>query len=95
MARPWMPTAMRSAFIIENMALRPWCGSPMSQPVAPSRFITQVGQPWMPILCSTAPQEMPLRSPSVPSAFTSTFGTRNRLMPLEPFGASGSRASTK
>ena len=45
MARPWMPTAMRSVFIIANMAFRPWWGSPISQPVAPSKFITQVGQP--------------------------------------------------
>ncbi len=90
-----MPTAMRSAFIIENMAFKPWCGSPISQPTAPSRFITQVGQAWMPIFCSSEPQEMPLRPASEPSAFTRNFGTRNRLMPLEPFGASGRRARTK
>ena len=90
-----MPTAMRSVFIMANIALRPWFGSPISQPVAPSKFITQVGQPWMPILCSTDPQDTPLRAPSEPSAFTITFGTRNRLMPFEPFGASGRRASTR
>ena len=90
-----MPTAMRSAFIMANMAFRPWFASPTSQPVAPSKFMTQVGQPWMPILCSTDPQETALRAPNEPSAFTSTLGTRNRLMPLVPFGASGMRASTR
>ena len=45
MARPWMPTAIRSVFIMANIAFRPWCGSPISQPVAPSKFITHVGQP--------------------------------------------------
>ncbi|MNM62876.1 hypothetical protein D3C81_742220 [compost metagenome] len=78
-----------------NMQARPWLASPTSQPVAPSKFITQVDAPLMPILCSSAPQLKALRSPRVPSAFTSTLGTRNRLMPLTPGGASGKRASTR
>ncbi|MNH32855.1 hypothetical protein D3C79_933270 [compost metagenome] len=49
----------------------------------------------MPILCSSAPQLTALRSPSEPSALTSRLGTRNRLIPLTPGGASGKRASTK
>ncbi len=60
-----MPTPRRAAFIMANMAFRPLFGSPTSQPVAPSKFITQVALPWMPILCSIEPQLMPLRSPGV------------------------------
>ncbi|MOA50626.1 hypothetical protein D3C78_1736710 [compost metagenome] len=38
---------------------------------------------------------MGLRAPRLPSAFTRNLGTTNRLMPLEPGGASGRRASTR
>ena len=55
----------------------------------------QVALPWMPILCSRPPQQMPLRSPSEPSALTMNFGTTNSEMPFEPAGASGRRASTR
>ena len=36
----------------------PCCGWPTSVPTAPSRIIWQVALPWMPILCSSAPQKM-------------------------------------
>ncbi len=90
-----MPTPSRAAFIITNIAFRPLFGSPTSQPRAPSRFITQVALPWMPILCSIDPQTMPLRSPGLPSASGMNFGTTNSEMPLVPCGASGRRASTR
>ena len=82
-------------FIITNIATRPLFASPTSQPCAASKFITQVAEPWMPILCSIEPQRTPLRSPVLPSASTRSFGTMNMLMPLLPAGASGSRASTR
>ncbi len=90
-----MPTPRRAAFIITNIAFRPLFGWPISQPVAPSRFIWQVELPWMPIFSSIAPQKIGLRSPGVPSAFGRNFGTRNSEMPLVPAGASGRRASTR
>jgi hypothetical protein len=46
-------------------------------------------------LCSIPAHFTSLRSPSEPSAFTSTFGTMNIEMPFVPSGASGSRARTK
>ena len=49
----------------------------------------------MPILCSIPEQETPFRGPSEPSSFGRYFGTRNRLIPFTPFGASGIRASTR
>ncbi|VVN75748.1 hypothetical protein PS685_05289 [Pseudomonas fluorescens] len=78
-----------------NIAARPLFGASMIQPVAPSKFITQVAEALMPILCSIEPQDSALRSPSEPSSLTSTLGTRNREMPLGPAGASGNRASTR
>jgi len=69
------------------MARMPLCGSPISQPVASSRFITQVDEALIPILCSIAPQKMPLRAPatvSPPSFLGRNFGTMNRLMPRMP-----------
>src|SRR3546814_3370988 len=49
-----------------NMHSRPWFGGPMRKPLAPSKFITQVDEPMMPILCSMEPQETPLLSPILP-----------------------------
>ncbi|MCY1313439.1 hypothetical protein D9M70_639640 [compost metagenome] len=77
------------------MQARPWLASPISQPLAPSKFITQVAAPLMPILCSTAPQDRAFFAPGVPSALAMNLGTNNRLMPLTPAGASGRRASTR
>ena len=57
--------------------------------------MTQVGEAWMPSLCSIPTGRKLLRSPSVPSGFTSNLEARNRLMPFGPFGASGRRASTR
>ena len=90
-----MPTESRSLFIIVNIARRPLCGSPTSQPLASSKDIWQVADALMPILCSSAEHVTPLRSPGEPSARGRNFGTRNRLMPFTPFGASGSLASTR
>ncbi|MOA64426.1 hypothetical protein D3C78_1904720 [compost metagenome] len=63
--------------------------------MAPSKFITQVLDALMPILCSMEPQLTALRAPSEPSALTIILGTRNSEMPLAPAGASGSLASTR
>ena len=57
--------------------------------------MTQVALPWMPILCSIAPQETALRAPGVPSASSMNFGTMNSEMPLVPSGAPSMRASTR
>ncbi|MNT59690.1 hypothetical protein D3C72_1972230 [compost metagenome] len=90
-----MATPRRAAFIITNMACRPLLGWPTRVPTAPSMAICAVALPWMPILCSRPEQLMGLRAPSEPSALTRNLGTRNRLMPLLPLGASGRRASTR
>src|SRR5690554_6386744 len=78
-----------------NMAARPLFSSPTSQPLAPSKFITQVAEPLIPIFFSMEPQLNWLRSPREPSSFTMNLGTRNREMPFGPLGASGSLASTR
>mmetsp|Transcript_1327 Transcript_1327/g.1771 ORF Transcript_1327/g.1771 Transcript_1327/m.1771 type:complete len:288 (+) Transcript_1327:787-1650(+) len=78
-----------------NMAARPLFSSPTSQPLAPSKFMTQVAEPLMPIFFSMEPQLKLLRSPREPSSFTRNLGTRNMEMPFGPFGASGSLASTR
>ena len=78
-----------------NIAFKPLFSSPINQPLAPSKFITQVAEPLMPILCSIEPQPMVFRSPSEPSAFTRNLGTRNKEIPLGPAGASGSLARTR
>ncbi|MCY1379231.1 hypothetical protein D9M69_669310 [compost metagenome] len=76
------------------MQFRPLFAGPIRKPVAPSKFITQVALPWMPILCSREPQDTALRAPIEPSSFGMNFGTMNSEMPLVPAGASGRRAST-
>ncbi|KIR16128.1 hypothetical protein PFLU4_30130 [Pseudomonas fluorescens] len=78
-----------------NIAANPLLASPISQPLAPSKFITQVAEALMPILCSIEPQLTALDSPSIPCASTWIFGTRNSEMPLGPAGASGSLARTR
>ncbi len=77
------------------MAARPALGAPTSSARAPSNSMTQVGEAWIPSLCSIDPQLTPLGPPSEPSAFTSRFGARNSEMPREPGGAFGMRASTR
>src|SRR5689334_13423909 len=57
--------------------------------------MTHVELPWMPILCSIEPHLTRLRSPTLPSASGTYFGTTNREIPLVPGGASGSRARTR
>ena len=54
-----------------------------------------MGEPWMPILCSTPTVCTPLRSPSEPSSLMRNLGTMKHEMPLVPAGASGVRASTR
>ena len=82
-------------FIITNMDRMPLLRSPTRKPVASSKLMTQVDDAWMPILCSMEPQATPLDGPREPSSATDTLGTRNRLMPRLPSGASGVRASTR
>src|SRR6185437_16068315 len=79
-----------------NMYSRPRLGSPTRYPAAPRSWpncMTQVGLAWMPSLCSMDAQRTSLRSPSEPSALTSTFGTMKSEMPLTPAGAPSIRAS--
>ena len=56
--------------------------------MAPSKFITQVAEALIPILCSMEPQETALRAPTLPSASGRNFGTMNSEIPLVPAGAS-------
>ncbi len=95
MPRPCMPTARRAAFIMVNIADMPLLGWPTSQAVAPSKFITQVADALMPILCSIEPQRAALRGPGPPEVFGMNFGHTNSEMPRMPAGASGRRASTR
>ena len=78
-----------------NMAFRPWCAAPTSSPIAPSKCITHVELPWIPILCSRPVALSLLASPKLPSALTKNLGTANSEIPLTPSGASGKRANTK
>ena len=77
------------------MAARPSFSLPTKKPFAPSKFITQVAEALMPILCSIEPGATGLRSPNEPSSFTKNFGTMNKEIPREPAGASGVFAKTK
>ena len=95
MPTPCTPTARRALFIMVNIAAMPLCGSPTSQPVAPSKAMTQVGEPWSPSLCSRLTTLRLLAMPGRPAASGMNFGTRNRLMPFVPAAPSGSRASTR
>ncbi|MDT4830135.1 hypothetical protein FQZ97_635850 [compost metagenome] len=90
-----MPVPRRAWFIMVNMQLRPLLASPIRKPLALSKFITQVAEALMPILCSIEPHATALRSPASPSALGRNFGTMNSEMPLVPAGASGSLASTR
>ena len=93
MATPCRPTCTRALFIMVNMArMPPFSGptiQPMHWPLSPKRMV-QVGEAWMPSLCSTPMQVTSLRVPS-----GRNLGTRNRLMPFVPGGLSGVRASTR
>jgi hypothetical protein len=84
---------MRALFIIVNIARIPPCGGPISSPSQASlspNAITQVGEAWMPSLCSMETQRTSLSVPSL-----RILGTRNSEMPRVPGGASGRRASTR
>jgi len=48
-ARPCMPTPRRASFIINEHRCMPFLSSAASQPLAPSRFITQVALALRPI----------------------------------------------
>src|ERR1700761_7461709 len=95
MPSPCTPTETRSVFIIVNIAARPLLGSPTIQPVESSKFIWQVADAFMPILCSMPATETPLDGPGVPASFGRNLGTRNSEMPFTPLGASGRRARTR
>ena len=82
-------------FIIVNMASMPLWGLPTSQPVEPSKFSWHVAEALSPILCSIAATDTPFEGPGVPSSLGRYLGTRNRLMPFTPSGASGRRARTR
>src|SRR5680860_506479 len=59
------------------------------------KLSSQVEEPLMPIFFSRDPQMTAFLSPREPSSLTLYLGTRNRLMPLIPGGASGRRARTR
>jgi hypothetical protein len=72
-----------------NIARMPPC-SGADQPAGRAAIVAiamvQVGEAWMPSLCSIEAQRRSLRLPS-----GSTLGTRNSEMPRVPTGASGVR----
>src|SRR5690554_7310407 len=56
-ATPCSAVPIRAVFIKVNMQFRPLFSGPINQPLAPSKFITQVELPWIPILCSIRSEE--------------------------------------
>src|SRR5690554_7045395 len=76
------------------MHIRPRFSGPIKKPLAPSKFITQVDEPLMPILSSIEPQLTLLRSAKEPSSAMLYLGTINKEIPLVPSGAFGRRANT-
>ena len=78
-----------------NIAAMPLFSWPISQPVAPSKLITQVGEPWMPSLCSRLTTLRLLPTPGLPFSSGMNLGTMNRLIPRVPAAAPGRRASTR
>ena len=68
----------------------PLFSSPTSHPLALSRFITHVGDELMPSLCSKPPQKIGFLELS-----SNLLGTKKRLIPFIPAGASGVRAKTR
>ena len=88
---------MRAAFIIRNISFMPWSSSPSRNPShlsSPPYTSEQVGEPWIPILCSMFEVTTSFGWPRVPSALTRTLGTMNSDRPPVPSGAPGVRAST-
>ena len=81
-------------FMKVNIQFKPRFSGPIKKPLAPSKFITQVADALIPILCSIEPQVTWLGSARLPSALTFTLGTINSEMPLVPAGAPGRRART-
>ena len=68
--RPAAPTASRAWFIIVNMQAMPRFSSPIRQPIAPPlspNTMVQVGEAWMPSLCSIECARTSLRAPGEPS----------------------------
>mmetsp|Transcript_2828 Transcript_2828/g.10007 ORF Transcript_2828/g.10007 Transcript_2828/m.10007 type:complete len:323 (-) Transcript_2828:424-1392(-) len=94
-ATPCTAVPRREVLMNVNMWFMPRLAVPMRKPSASSKLISQVEEPWQPILSSMRPILQPLRSPLAPSSPTLRFGTRKSEMPLMPSGASGRRASTQ
>ena len=55
----------------------------MAPPLSPNTIV-QVGEAWMPSLCSIECARTSLRAPGEPSALSRNFGTRNSEMPFVP-----------
>ena len=77
------------------MEFKPLFSGPIIIPFEFSKFRTQVGEPLIPILLSIEFVLTPFLEPTTPSSLTSNFGTRNKLIPFVPFGASVVLAKTK
>ena len=76
-------------FIIVNIAAMPWCSAPISQPVAPSNSITQVGLPCRPILCSSDSARTPFATPGP------AVGVGHELRHQEERDAPGARRAVR
>jgi hypothetical protein len=57
--------------------------------------MTQVGEAWMPSLCSMLAARRPLAAPGRPSSSTSRLQATKSDIPFTPAGAPGNRASTR
>ena len=62
--------------------------APIIYPTELSKFKTQVGEPLIPILDSIDPVFTPFLEPIEPSSLTINLGTKNKLIPFVPEGAS-------
>ena len=77
------------------MELSPLFSGPIIIPFEFSKFKTQVGEPFIPILVSIDKVLTPFLDPTEPFSFTLNFGTKKRLIPLVPAGPPGIFAKTK
>jgi len=78
-----------------NIELSPLFLGQIICPAASSKFKTHVADPLIPILLSIEPVETPFLGPKDPSSLTLIFGTKNKLIPFVPCGASRVLTRTK
>ena len=93
--RPWTATPNLALFIIVNIAIIPLFSWPINQALEFWYSKTAVGEPCNPILCSrdiVLILFFPIKLPVLSGIY---LGTKNKEIPLVPFGLSGNLASTR